>query len=407
MNNTKKISFNKGFFFITFLLLLIFVLAITLMNQRQSQVTPLLFMFVLTGILSYLVFFNSFVIGEKNFTFLLVSILYIPIILSFINYIYRSGNPSFNDVLYSIYPLLLYQIMYSFLKQKASMIDFVLILLFAIAIFACFKIFQNRGILFDQHNRFVQTNWSNILGATLPFLFLIKRKTIQTISWIVFGIFIVLGLKRMSMIAFVLVSLILLGFRSRKDLININYRKLLIVSIIIFIALSFSIFPKIDIKAIDVATKRIENISSDGGSNRDIIFQSGLAYWFDDYKTPFPNKILGFGYRAYNVEVDSNVESAHNDVIDFLLNFGVFAAIILLVFYFRLIFLVYWFWKMRSVYFPFVLSTVLIFFIYSNLAALLFYFFFFSQLIIGIAYIEVLKKQLEKRKSYVHVSHIT
>jgi hypothetical protein len=154
-----------------------------------------------------------------------------------------------------------------------------------------------------------------------------------------------------------------------------------LISIFVFIFICIVAY---EIGIFDKGISRLSHLVDDGGAGRDMLLKKALEFFFD---SPFVLQIMGTGYQSFNL-IENNLYSSHNDLADFLINYGVIGASILSVIYFRLLYIC--FALRKSKHFAFTLSVVFIFLLYSNSAAAYHYYYFFSMLFVYIAYIEVL-----------------
>ena len=136
---------------------------------------------------------------------------------------------------------------------------------------------------------------------------------------------------------------------------------------------------------------RIERLSEDGGSGRDNLYTTGFSHWIDNYHTPIEYKLIGYGYYGFKRKSGFlNIQSAHNDIIDFAFNYGLLAVVFLIFYYIRLFKILITLWKRKSRHFQFALNTCLVFLIYSMFSAFYNYFFFFIPLILYLSLLEVI-----------------
>jgi len=366
----------------------VLIMSITLLNQRQN---------IVVYPASILIIFSLFIfIRSKNYTFkntivIKSTLLYVFILFSIINH---PINVWYENIILSISPLVIFQTAFYFFNKYElinSLIKFVII----IAIFASYKVYFVTELLVNNYSNSLQTNWGNVLGACLPVVFLIKQKKMQLLVLILFGIFIIIGLKRTAILSFIITSVIFTFFRIRDNKLNFNLFYSLIV-----LSMSLAVFSYINIdnSKLEFASNRMSNVVNDGGSGRGEIYSQGFNTWLE--KVPFHNKIFGYGYNGYSNHSNTKYGSAHNDFIDFLYDYGFFSAFLLLYMYLHLIYISIKLFQLKSTFFLFVFATTLIFLVYSFFAAAYHYFFFFSPLILFISLSESFYFKSIKKKYF-------
>jgi hypothetical protein len=346
----KRVKFSDVLFYINLLLILL----ITLFNQRQDAEWP----FVLAYLsLSIVIFFSNSreFIFKKTVPFY-ASILYLFIILSILNHS-LSDWPLY--LIMSLFPIVLYQTSFYLFSKKFQRVNKLTLVIVVIVLFAAYKVYTTRELLIEMSSDSIQTNWTNVLGACLPFIFLIKKRSLQFVFVSFCAFFIILGLKRTGLVSLILTVLILIFFKIKDSKVYFNVKGAVII-FFIFFTLLITFFKDSEFKYLLQATNRLENISEDGGSGRDDIILKASAFWLDVYETPLQNKLFGFGYNGVKLYSGLPYESAHNDLVDFAYDYGVFAVMLLLLFYARLFFVVVREWKNRNKYFPFILCTSLL-----------------------------------------------
>ncbi|MEX1014207.1 MAG: O-antigen ligase family protein [Candidatus Paceibacterota bacterium] len=329
------------------------------------------------------IYINTHGFKFRKTTPLYASLLYVPIIISLINKQIVFWPEYF---LLSSFPLFLYQTNYYFLKEKPERINQLLLMVVIITVIASYKTIIISNLLDDLGLNW-QTNWGNVLAACLPFVFLIKKQSYQIIFLLFLAIFIMIGLKRTGMISLIISIFAMLVFKSEDGNIHHSLTRVMI-SIIILFTVSAYLFNNYSIEMFDRSMHRVDNLAVDGGSGRKEIYLDGIS----SYKTsvPVPNRIIGFGYGGFTGHSGRHVEAAHNDILDFAYNYGIFAVFLLLIYYIRLMYILIITWWKCNKYYPFIFSSILIFFTFGNISSLYHYFVFFIPLIICLAIVETL-----------------
>jgi O-antigen ligase len=377
---------------VLFYINLVLVLLITLFNQRQDMEWPFVLVYIF---ISFFILLSN----RKNFIFkktvpFYASLLYFFITGSILNHSLIDW-PEY--LILSLFPVILYQTSFYLFNKKFQRVNQLVIIVIVIVLFAAYKVYTTRALLVELNSNSIQTNWTNVIGACLPFVFLIKNRKLQFLFVSFCAFFIIVGLKRTGMVSVILTVLILVFFKTKDNKVFFNLKGALI-AFFLFLVVFVTFFKDVEFDYLVQATNRLENVAEDGGSGRDELIAELSVVWLDFYKTPMQNKFFGFGYNGVKLNSGLPYESAHNDVFDFAFDYGIFAVILLLTFYARLLYLIVREWSRRNQYFPFILCTSALFFIYSSLSGLYHFFFFFVPLIICLALIESILQQSTQQK---------
>lgn len=313
----------------------------------------------------------------------------IPILISLLNY-YRFSD--FADILRlyikANYPILIYIIMYYFISKGVINREKIRIFILIIFVLSAFMTISESSSLASARGVLVQTNWTNVVGCCLPFIFIFEKKS-QPFLILIAGIIITIGLKRTGFLAFVVILMIyLLGDNSRQingvKRIVIFISSILLILLIVFIVRDF--FPEY----FNHIMFRMKNIGVDQGSGRLNIYNNAINYWLN--RVPPIHRLIGYGYGGFGY-IDGTVGSAHNDMLDFLYSYGLPSLIIIIILYIKLLKDILLEFRHRNALSLFRISLIMIFFIYSNISSSFYYYFYSSAIFIGLAYSEVLRKK--------------
>lgn len=374
----------------------IIILLVTLLNQRQESVVMQISVLVLIVI--------GLFVNLKTLTLKLSnnSVFNISFFLLFIIFFSTVSNQPIENwvfyLSYSLFPVVLFQVNIIFFSQNKELkIKYFKFLIILIIIPTSFQIYYVSKVLAELRGYEFQSNWANVVGSCLPVVFLIKKRKIQFFCLILMSGLLFIGLKRTGLVALGIAMVTFIFFSKKNDEIEFNLKKA-VTLVTLLILIFFAFYKKGSFSKVDRAIERFEVISEDGGSGRDNIFKTGISNWWKNSKTSLPFKIIGKSRGGF--ENDSilgfKLYSAHNDLIDFAYDYGVFAFALMLLYYFRLVKLIFREWRNRNPYFQFILSTCLIFFVYSNLSGFYHYFFFFSPLVVCLALLENVRSNTYK-----------
>jgi hypothetical protein len=376
----KPISINTNQ--ITAHILLILIVMVSILNQRQVLADSVSFSFV---ILTFFLMLYS--LSAKNYFFIKTSflnncylVLLLMICLSSVHYFLRDDYNSFLFIISSLYPCAVFLVFFNLFVNNTIDIKHTLPYALFILIFSCVLVYLNTLSFSEIVGYQARTNWANVVGSSLPLLFLLKNKAIRLFLLIVCSLILAIGLKRTGLIAvFFSLSLFFLfeKFEGNKTQL-IVFRLISILVLILFCIGAY------ELGIFDKGVSRLTGLVDDGGAGRDMLLQKAWGFFSD---SPFVLQIMGSGYQSFNL-IENKHYSSHNDLADFLINYGVIAAFILFLIYSRLIYIC--FALRKSKHFVFTLSVVFTFLLYSNSSATHYYYYFFSMLFVYIAYIEVL-----------------
>lgn len=250
-----------------------------------------------------------------------------------------------------------------------------------LAIVGYVMVLINSASFADITTRQARTNWANLIGASIPTFFLIKKKMIRYALIAASAIFMVIALKRSGLLVAGLALLVSFFFDvdTNKRLQTRVFTRML--SLVIALTTVVLIFTA---DFFSESINRMRAIPRDQGSGRlDFFIEGAKAFLGSD---PY-QKIFGQGPSAFRF-ISQKHYSTHADIMDFLLSYGVFTSFILGFIYFRLFYI---FFRLRKTrYAAFVLVGTSAFGVYSLLSAAHYYFYFFPVLFISIAYMEVL-----------------
>lgn len=172
----------------------------------------------------------------------------------------------------------------------------------------------------------VVNNISYTFVALMPFIFLIKKRKILSIFFMLISIFYVIqGAKRGALISGVF-SLIIYSYYLFKTIENDNKIKALKNYLVIFIGIILIIYFAIDYLGQNEALlDRIQDLKNGETSGRDTIYTNIFNAWLDSES--FFNLIFGYGYAA-SLRLSGKGLFAHNDWLELLSNFGLIGVFI-------------------------------------------------------------------------------
>lgn len=199
----------------------------------------------------------------------------------------------------------------------------------------------------------------------LPTLLLTPHKWLRYVGLIITGLVLFSSFKRGGVIAFVLAIVAYLFVK--EVLVERKFTRLLVFLIAVIALFIILIF--VDNAMGNIISERILNIREDGGSNRDQVW---ATTWNMIKDSDAQQLLFGHGYSA--VVQDSPIEqSAHNDFLEVLYDWGIIAFIPYLILHFTLIKQVFSLIIQRCSFAPTLAFTYTIFIILSLISIVILY----------------------------------
>ncbi len=257
-----------------------------------------------------------------------------------------------------------------------------------------------------QNNIFIdiesQSNSAYTLLYFTPILLCHEKKIIRYLVLILTGLALIFSLKRSGLISFALATVVY--FYISVFIINKKKNKLLLICLLTLgILFSLSIVQYYFSDRTEILIKRFEDLGSEGGSGRDIIYQST---WDMIAKNDILSTLVGHGYNS--VARDSVFKlSAHNDYLEIMYDYGMFALLCLLIYivqFFRYIIILI---RKQSEYAATVAFTLSIILINSNFSHIFFYDWYFMLISLFWGYVVSLEhdsQTLSSQKTGVIIS---
>ena len=217
----------------------------------------------------------------------------------------------------------------------------------------------------------------------LPWYLLIKNNMLKTI--LVFAV-VAVSLYSMKRSASIIALTSLLLYIYYNYIKNNNSNLIFKIFILIIIpVLSFNMILYINNASDNNLLHRFENISEDGGSGRDIIYEDVINSFV---KLPIESKLMGSGYNGVVENQVSNGLSAHNDFLEVLYDYGILGFAIYILIWGQLFKRFFLLKRKRSIYFVSYAISILIFTITSLVSHLIIYPTYFISLSLYWGYIE-------------------
>lgn len=154
----------------------------------------------------------------------------------------------------------------------------------------------------------------------VPFIFFIKRKLSIYIIISMLFLLVLSSLKRGAFISFSLGCIILLYWTTRGNMSKTNLLQKITG---IFLISTFAIVAYYITMAEKDFVQRFIRISTDGGSNRNVIYETLLFTWLE--KTNYYQLIFGFGFAG---TINFVYSFAHNDLLEVAVNYGLIGLVV-------------------------------------------------------------------------------
>lgn len=164
---------------------------------------------------------------------------------------------------------------------------------------------------------FVNTNY--YLLCALPIILLTKKGLIKNIAIIVACLTVLLSAKRTGILALLAIGVFLLIYNLKN---STHFKLKALAAILLFVILSVSYDKITELLGVDFFS-RFDSLAEDGGSGRNEIYKQ----WFDSITNAGFFKILfGSGYNSF-INVFGSEYSSHNDIMEILIDYGLFGLI--------------------------------------------------------------------------------
>jgi O-antigen ligase len=281
-----------------------------------------------------------------------------------------------------------------------TMAIFEVFFLFAL-VFAFYKSLDRSQVIIDTYGVARQTNWANVIGAISPFVFLIRQKWLRYVFLSLVALFLLIALKRSGLTVLLILVLLEVSSLLHKTL---RFRKGLLYALVASASIAGGFFLAIEHNLFGVgdyasrAETRFQMISDDRGSGRLDVY-GNIAEAFAE--SGFLKLLLGHGYGSSASLLLSKgriqgmeVESAHNDFLEFLVSFGVLGAFLYVTFVVRITYVSIWVLRRCPEYAKFAAANLAVFGIYSLVAGTFFYYYFFVPLFVGIGFLEGIRRSV-------------
>ena len=342
---------------------------VSMMRVKFDEATSNSSVFYFTTILFFLLLFLYFFRHNLNLRFqILFSVCLFYIVLITLLHLDRGDSVyhSFYLVVRLILPILLFQNLFnaaSYIDSKTFNIYVVVGILYMLYNYNI----NYQYVVFNQlfaEDEF-RTSANYIFLYLGPLLFLSNNKLIKYGSMIIVTVLLVTSLKRGGMICLGFISYYIVNemIQKKSDIIT---KALKLGAIFIFFVI---VAVYANEKMGGVIFERFASILSDKGSGRDKVYKATFDLIIN---TDFTSFLFGHGWNSVVLKSKANL-SAHNDLLEVLYDFGVFA---LLLYLFVWIELVKYFRSMirrNSKYAPVMAFTIVSFLVNSMVAHVLLY----------------------------------
>lgn len=188
-----------------------------------------------------------------------------------------------------------------------------------VAAFALYLMF----IRVSQENTEIYQSDVYFLLCLLPFVFLLDQGKNLAFKFIPLVIVVIFAAKRTGFIALggAVFTYYLIEYVQSKNLKKfVKMIAGIALSVVVFIVLYNILSSRFDINLLE----RMEELSEDGGSGRDDIYK---GIWNAYKNSEFLNKLIGYGVNGIQVVYGRNT-GAHNDFLEILYNYGIFAELL-------------------------------------------------------------------------------
>lgn len=297
-----------------FIIIITFIFAIYMQAPLSSHIAPV-------GMLA-LVLFGSFLfflytIKYKRYPFIILKIIafaFFASVSTFINNEYMDISNLLMTIVAILFWIIIFIVSYIVTRKSSNISQwpfYMIALTLPFIAYSYFLIFQ------------VQVNSVYYVLLFLPIILTIEKSYIKVLGILVICASIIVSLKRTALIAFLLALfvyfLVSIGLVNKQK----SFKKMIYI-------LSFLVFNYFSIIFLYTHLSkyfnldwilRMQSLQTDGGSNRDVVWATTVRMQFNSNVLEW---LFGHGYDAVVRDSPLNL-SAHNDFLEVLYDYGVFA----------------------------------------------------------------------------------
>lgn len=232
------------------------------------------------------------------------------------------------------------------------------IVLFSITAYASYLVFGFNGSIGNSY----------FLLCLFPWSLIIPNKKVRLITIITLSFFILVSIKRAPILALSAVIMVYIVIANRKQSFFTK-----IFSLVMTVFGGLLLFYYVDMNFMEGnIVERFSNLER-GANTREEIREEVLDMYS---RSSFSDKLIGHGYNSV-VSTNPLELSAHNDYIETLYDHGLLVLLLQLTVISRLFYLSYKLYRLRSIYFPSLLSSILLYVIVAFATHMILYPYYF------------------------------
>lgn len=202
------------------------------------------------------------------------------------------------------------------------------VLYFGLATFTLYLMYSR--IAFDQRN--IYQSDAYFLLCALPLVMLVDKGMAMYIKFIPLAICLMMAGKRtgfLGLAAAVLIYYLIDCIQKR----NFNAFFSIVIKVGAVVVLFFAVYSFLESKLNLTLLDRMETLATDGGSGRDVLY---IGVWQAIKSSDFFDLFFGHGMGGIQVVYGRNT-GAHNDFLEIMYNYGIFAVLLLVFLYYKMV----------------------------------------------------------------------
>jgi len=272
---------------------------------------------------------NSFAFVRLTTTIKAIRLFSVVAGISCLNLFFTGVDQPFYMSMYSILPYVLICFLYKECKRTPKAYEYLVAYSLVLLVLGFYRYFRQEAVLDVIGREQSSSNAFYFVLMPLPCVLLIKKNWIKVLALVLVTIVCIMSLKRTALVV-VSVIVFMMLYQSVKT------NKKMFFLIVITLVLGIYKYGGMMFERIDTIMFRLESIKDDGGSGRIDIYHNFLTQDIHDIFS-LPGFIIGKGYRAFSRSQNYNLETVHNDYLEFTYAYGIPGLIFMIWLLFRLV----------------------------------------------------------------------
>ena len=249
--------------------------------------------------------------------------------ISCLNLFFTGVDQPFYMSMYSMLPYVLIYFLYKECKRTPKAYEYLIAYSLVLLVLGFYRYFRQEAVLDVIGREQSSSNAFYFALMPLPCVLLIKKNWVKVLALALVATVCIMSLKRTALVV-VSVIVFMMFYQSVKT------NKKMFFLIVVALVLGIYKYGGMMVERIDTIMFRLESIKDDGGSGRSDIYHDFLTQDIHDIFS-LPEFIIGKGYRAFSRTHNYNLETVHNDYLEFTYAYGIPGLIFMIWLLFRLV----------------------------------------------------------------------